>query len=402
MKENHNDRMNIVRNANMWFFFICGMGLSCWAPLVPFAKDRLGLSESDLGILLLLLGGGAMTMMPLSGLFTSKYGSRRMMVTGGLLIALTLPVLAFSSSVIIMAIALFLFGGGVGMLDVSMNTHGIIVQRYSTKPIFSMLHGLFSVGSLVGALSLSFFVKWGLSPVNASTIFSLIIVFVAIAKYRNLFSKNVEDERSDKMLVDENEGVVSQKSVWLNGSVLLIGFFCFSFFLIEGAMLDWSAVFMRDVKNIPVELGGLGYAAFSIAMAVMRLFGDKVISKLNNKAVVLGGGIIAVVGLLVVIISNIISLILIGFILIGIGIANTIPVFFSEGGKLKNMKTSVALSAITTIGYSGQLAGPALIGFIAELFSLPLAFMFLIMVVAFAITVYFFHTIKQKKSKESF
>jgi len=158
MKDNLNDKINIVKKANMWFFFICGLGLSCWAPLVPFAKDRLGLSESDLGIMLLLLGGGAMTMMPLSGILTSKYGSRKMMLTGGLMIALTLPILALSSSIIIMAIALFIFGGGVGMLDVSMNTHGIVVQRQYPKPIFSMLHGLFSVGALVGALCLSFFI----------------------------------------------------------------------------------------------------------------------------------------------------------------------------------------------------------------------------------------------------
>lgn len=389
------DQTKVAKSSTMWFFFICGLGLSCWAPLVPFAKERLHLSESDLGVLLLLLGGGAMLMMPLSGVLISKYGSRNMMLTGGLIIALSLPILALSTSIIIMGIALFLFGGGIGMLDVSMNTHGIAIQRQYPKSIFSMLHGLFSVGALVGALCLSLFIKWGLSPFFATIIFSLFIIVVSTTQFKKLFAKDVEDEKNNEYIESSDTNSHQSTNVWLNASVLLLGFFCFSFFLIEGAMLDWSAVFLVDIKNVDVELGGIGYAAFSVAMAVMRLLGDNIISKLNNKVVIMVGGAISIVGLYLIISTSLIPLIILGFILIGIGTANIIPVFFAAGGKLKNLKTSLALSAITTIGYSGQLAGPALIGFIAEIFSLTVAFSFLIFIVFLAISIYFITTLKR-------
>lgn len=135
--------MNITENikkakiANQWLFFICGLGLSSWAPLVPFAKERLELSDSNLGLLLLLLGGGGMLMMPLSGILTSKFGSRKIMLFGSIIIAFTIPILAISSSIPVMSLTLFLFGGGIGMLDVSMNTHGVIVEKHYKKPIFS-------------------------------------------------------------------------------------------------------------------------------------------------------------------------------------------------------------------------------------------------------------------------
>lgn len=385
--------MNITENikkakiANQWLFFICGLGLSSWAPLVPFAKERLELSDSNLGLLLLLLGGGAMLMMPLSGVLTSKFGSRKIMLFGSIIIAFTIPVLAISSSILVMSVTLFLFGGGVGMLDVSMNTHGVIVEKHYKRPIFSFLHGLFSVGGLVGALCLSFLIKWGLTPFYASLILSVLILFILFNQQRNLFSLDFEQDESRNTVVKEEKGKI-KTNAWLNGRVLMLGFFCFSFFLIEGAMLDWGAIFLIDVKRIPIELSGMGYASFSVAMAGMRLIGGKIITRLSSHQVIVGGGVIAIVGLSFIIYSNAISLILFGFALVGIGVANSVPVLFSTGGNIPKIKISLVLSVITTIGYSGQLAGPVLLGFIAQHSSLSVAFLFLIIMLFIVLLIY--------------
>ena len=145
-----------------------------------------------------------------------------------IIISFTIPVLAITSSILVMSITLFLFGGGVGMLDVSMNTHGVIVEKHYKEPIFSFLHGLFSIGALVGALCLSFFIKCGLTPFYASLIPSLVILFILMNQQRNLFSFESNENKS-KIVTEEKNGKVKMNA-WLSGKVLMLGFFCFSFF----------------------------------------------------------------------------------------------------------------------------------------------------------------------------
>jgi MFS family permease len=152
-----------------------------------------------------------------------------------------------------------------------------------------------------------------------------------------------------------------------------MGLMCFIVFLSEGAMLDWSAVFLTENRGVDVALAGLGYAAFSVAMAIMRLLGDNIVSRLNSKTVVVYGSLLAAAGLFLVVLTPWLLTSLLGFILLGIGAANIVPVFFSEGGRLKNVSSTVAIPAISTLGYAGQLAGPATLGFIAHQSSLPVA-----------------------------
>lgn len=173
--------------------------------------------------------------------------------------------------------------------------------------------------------------------------------------------------------VDE-EKAVSSRFQWFNSSVLLLGLMCFIVFLSEGAMLDWSAIFLRDNKNIDPELSGIGYASFSVAMAVMRLTGDSIVSKLSGKTVVIAGSILASLGIFLLTFSPWLILSLTGFIFLGMGAANIVPVFFSVGGKIPGLSPTVTIPVITTMGYAGQLAGPALLGFIAHHFSLTIAF----------------------------
>ena len=363
-----------ARLATQLVFLVCGLGMASWGPMVPYAKDRLALNDANLGLLLLLLGAGAMLMMPTSGWLVNRFGSRLIMACAALVMALALPLLLLLTSTVAMAITLFIFGSSIGAIDVAMNAHGVQVQNLYGRPIMSSLHGLFSVGGLFGSLGLGFLIKLGFNPVYAIASIAVLMVIITITQYKYLFPADVEQQVMAKFSTTEEKPTEGRKSGnWLHGSVVFLGLMCFAVFLAEGAVLDWSAVFLRDTKGIDAALAGVGYAAFSVAMATMRLLGDKLVTRLSDKTVVVGGSLLSAVGLLIVILSPWIWGGLVGFVLLGLGAANIVPVFFSAAGRLPGVAPAVSISAITTIGYTGLLAGPALVGFIAYRFSLSMA-----------------------------
>ncbi|WP_420147764.1 MFS transporter [Spirosoma sp.] len=368
-----------ARLATQLTFLVCGLGMSSWAPMVPLAKDRLALNDSDLGLLLLLLGAGAMLMMPTSGWLVGRLGSRTVIAGAAMVMALVLPLLLLLSSTVALAVTLFIFGASIGSIDVAMNAHGVQVQNLFGKPIMSSLHGLFSVGGLFGSLGLGFLIKMGLNPLYAIISIAAVMILIILTQYKDLFPLSLERQAIAKFSApDEHPSMGSQRFSWLDGRVLFLGLMCFAIFLAEGAILDWSAIFLRDSKGIETELSGMGYAAFSIAMAMMRLVGDKLVARLNSRTVVVGGSILSALGLAIAVLSPWVAGSVIGFALMGLGAANIVPVLFSQAGGLSSISPTISIPAITTIGYTGMLAGPALLGFIAQRFSLSVAFGFLV------------------------
>jgi predicted MFS family arabinose efflux permease len=372
----HTDKKTVAaRKASLAIFLVCGIGLSCWAPMVPFAKVNLGLNDASLGIVLLSLGAGAILMMPFSGLLINQYGSRKVALAAAIIIALVLPVLLLVSSAIQLAVALFIFGAAIGSIDVAMNSHAVLVQNRYGKHIMSSFHGMFSLGGLLGSIGLGFLIKLGLSPTLAAASVSAMLLIIAGSQYKHLFPHS------------EEETVESFQLAIPRGPVLVLGLMCFVFFLAEGALLDWSAVFLQFNRNFEPSMAGLGYAAFSVAMAAMRLTGDNIVNRIGSYKVVLYGALISSAGYLIAVTIAWPGAALIGFVLIGLGAANVVPVFFTAAGELPNVPTAASLSAVTTLGYTGQLAGPAMIGFIANATSLPIALGFvglLLLVVAFS------------------
>jgi len=253
-----------------------------------------------------------------------------------------------------------------------MNAHAVQVQNKYGMPIMSSFHGLFSVGGLLGSLGLGFLIKLGLAPLVAILSISGMLLFIAIWKYRDLFTFSMEKQVMEEFNSKTTDGPAKRFS-WLTGSLIFLGLMCFAVFLSEGAMLDWSALFLRENRGVDPELAGIGYAAFSIAMAVMRLIGDKIIVKLDGRIVVIGGALVASAGLFLVVFSTWLPLVLSGFVLLGIGAANIVPIFFSEAGRIKDVPASVSIPVVSVMGYTGQLAGPALLGFIAYHYSLDIA-----------------------------
>ncbi|AZD87320.1 MFS transporter [Pseudomonas chlororaphis] len=341
-------------------FFIAGFGIAAWAPLVPYAKARAGLDEGTLGLLLLCLGVGSILAMPIAGVLAGRFGCRRVMAAGSLLICLTLPLLATVSTVPLLIAGLFMFGAGLGTVDSTVNLQAVIVERASGRPMMSGFHGLFSLGGIVGAAGVSAMLGLGLSPLGATLVVVALLV-VALLK------------AAPHMLPYGSQSSGPAFAV-PHGVVLFIGCLCFVVFLAEGAVLDWSAVFLSAERQVDAAYAGLGYAAFALTMTVGRLTGDAIVHKLGARRVIVMGGSVAAAGLLLATLAPAWEAALVGYALVGVGCSNIVPVLYTAVGKQTVMPEAIAVPAITTLGYAGILAGPALIGFIAHGSSLSIAF----------------------------
>lgn len=356
------------------FAFLCsGIAMATWAPLVPFAQERIGASEAELGLLLLCLGLGSIMSMPVSGALAGRFGCRKVIVSGATVLAIVLPSLAWLNNGPLLAVALTLFGANVGALNVTMNVQAVIVENASRRSMMSGFHGLFSVGGIIGAGGTSLLLGTGLSPVQATTIIAMLIVGLIASSFGGLLPSG-----------GENHGR-GGPFAWPRGVVLVLGALCFIVFLGEGAVLDWSAIFLISAKAADPAAAGFGYTVFAIAMTFGRLTGDRGVQALGNGVIIALGAILAASGFLLTVYTNGISASMLGFGLIGLGAANMAPVFFTMAGKQKSVPASMAVAAISTIGYSGILMGPAAIGFIAQRTDIGTAFILIacaLMVVA--------------------
>lgn len=341
-------------------FLIAGFAGAVWAAVVPFAQARIGVDAGGLGALLLCMGLGSIVTMPLAGAAAARWGCRVVILVAAALTAAVLPTLAVVSHPALLGVALFALGAGIGTIDCVINIQAVIVERDFGKPLMSGFHGLFSVGGIVGAGGAAGLLSLGASPLETTLAGSAVIVATALACGRHLITA----------------GAAQSGALFAipRGIVLLIGILCFLCFLAEGSILDWSAVFLTDVRGLDPAQSGLGYAAFATTMTLGRLTGDLVVPRLGGPLVTLAGGACAAFGLALTTVVPAWEAALVGYALVGLGCSNIVPVMYSALGRQKVMPEHIAIPAVTTLGYSGILSGPALIGGIAHLSSLPVAF----------------------------
>ncbi|MEB0223215.1 MFS transporter [Pseudomonas sp. 10S4] len=353
-------------------FFIAGLGIAAWAPLVPYAKARAGMDEGTLGLLLLCLGVGSILAMPIAGMLATRFGCRRVVSAGVLLICAALPLLATVSSIPALIATLFMFGAGLGTVDSTVNLQAVIVERASGKNMMSGFHGLFSLGGIVGAAGVSALLGLGISPLGATLVVIAVLIAALLKAAPHLLPYG-----------SESSGPAFAVP---HGIVLFIGMMCFIVFLTEGAVLDWSAVFLTSERAIDTAYAGLGYAAFALTMTAGRLTGDAIVRRLGATKVIVFGGLTAAVGLSLATFAPTWEAALAGYALVGAGCSNIVPVLYTAVGKQTVMPQSIAVPAITTLGYAGILAGPAVIGFVAHGSSLSFAFgLMAVLLVAVAI-----------------
>lgn len=354
--------------ANLWtqhatraVFFIGGFGAASWAPLVPLLRQRLAIGEDILGLLLLCIGIGSLLTMPLSGAAAVRLGCRKVLTFASLAFALLLFLLSQVSDIRLVIPVMLLFGAIMGCIDVVANVQAVIVEKAAGKRLMSGMHGLWSVGGFAGA---GLFGVWvgglGLTP-TVSTLIAAGIMVAAILFFAR-FLLPYGGDAGGKMLAIPK------------GIVAFVGIIACIAFLVEGAIMDWSGVFLTTVRGFDMSLAGTGFTVFSAAMLTMRLVGDRLVQKMGQKVVILGGSVLAFAGFLAVIFASQAWLLYAGFFAIGVGSANIVPVFFSLLGKQQDMPIGLAVPAVSTLGYLGILMGPAAIGALAHATSLYAAF----------------------------
>ena len=349
------------RLSTRLLFLIVGIANATWAPLVPLVKDRAGLDAAGLGLLLLTFGIGSILAMPSAGVAAARLGFRPVLLAGTLALGLALPVLAAASGLVTLTLGLLLFGAGMGAVDCVMNLQAVAVERRSGHPMMSGFHGLYSLGCILGALSAS-----GLLAAGLGAGWSVLLLTAGIAA---LFAAAWPG-----ILPPDRGGTRGGPAFALpRGPVLVLGLAC------VGALLTWrsplalSAVVRIHVRRPGPAWAALGYAAFSVTMTAGRLAGDRVVARLGRRPVVVFGGLLAAAGLALSVLVPAWEAALAGYALVGAGCANIVPVLFTAAGRQRAMAARVAVPAVTTLGYAGVLAGPALIGFAAQALGLPAA-----------------------------
>ncbi|WP_315452433.1 MFS transporter [uncultured Selenomonas sp.] len=347
-------------HATRAFFFIGGFGSASWAPLVPVLRERLAIGDDVLGLLLLCIGIGSLATMPLSGALSARLGCRRVLAAAGLLYAGVLLSVCQVNDFWIAVPLILVFGALMGCIDVVINVAAVIVEKEIGRRIMSGMHAFWSLGGFVGA---GLYGVWvgilGLTAFQSTAIASALILVLTAFFGRHL--------------IPYGGGGGSLIAI-PRGIVVFVGITAFIAFLSEGAVMDWSGVYLTVVRGMDLSLAGVGFSVFSAAMLLMRFLGDRVVRCIGQCSVAVGGALLTFVGILLVMFAPVDALLYLGFFAIGIGSANIVPVFFSLMGRQNVMPIGTAVSAVSTMGYLGILAGPAAIGFVSSATNLMTAF----------------------------
>ena len=369
-------------HATRAFFFIGGFGTATWAPLVPLLRERLMVGDDVLGMLLLCIGVGSLLTMPLSGALAMRLGCRRVVMTAAVLFATILLLVSCVDALSLAVPIVLIFGAVMGCIDVVVNIVAVLVEKGIGRRIMSGMHAFWSLGGFVGAGLYGVWVGLlGLTPFQSTAIAAGLILLLTAVYGRHLIPYG---------------GGGGALLALPRGIIVFVGMTAFIAFLSEGAVMDWGGVYLTTVRGMDLALAGTGYSVFSAAMLMMRFLGDRVVQRIGALPVAVGGALLAFGGILLVMFAPADVLLYVGFFAIGIGSANIVPVFFSLMGRQNVMPVSAAVSAVSTMGYLGILAGPAAIGFVSSLTTLQTAFAMLaaLSILQAAIGFYVFKRIK--------
>jgi predicted MFS family arabinose efflux permease len=342
-------------------FFANGAGFASWVPHIPMVQAKLGLTAGVLGGALLAMAAGALAGIRFSGWATARAGSPTVVRASALLFFVALPLPLLAPRLAILVVALFLFGAGNGALDVSMNAQAVALEARWPRPIMSSFHGMWSLGGLVGATAAAVALAAGVPPLPHLLVATALLAAVTAAAATALLPPDA-DVRSG-----------APRFARPTRAMLGLGLVAFLALLSEGAMGDWSAVYLRHSLGTTGATAALGFAAFSLTMAAGRFLGDGLVARFGDERVVRRSTASAALGLgAALVVAHPIAAIL-GFATVGFGIANLIPIAFRTAGTLPGVAASQGIAAVGTFGYVGFLAGPPLIGLAADLVTLPAA-----------------------------
>jgi predicted MFS family arabinose efflux permease len=350
--------IRFARAATYAIFFGDGLGFGVWAGHIPIFKQKFHLDDAQLSVALFAVALGAIVAMPIVGQRLRRLGSRALTGFWASLYAIAIACLAHAPSYPLFVLGTALLGACKGSLDVSINAQAVGVESAYGRPIMSSFQAAWSVGGLAGAALAGAALRSGFGAeenLAAAGVFILAIAFLSV-----------------RYLIRERAAGQPSSLAWPDKALLSVAAFTFLALFSEGTMADWSGVYLQTVIGVPVSTAALGYAAYSLAMAGGRFLGDRLLSTLGPIPLLRFSGLSAAAGLALALLIRRPEVVIAGFILVGFGLSNLVPILFGSAGRHK-AGVGPGIAAVTTIGYFGFLVGPPLIGTLASLFSLPAA-----------------------------
>jgi len=341
-------------------FLLNGAGIGLWAAHVPVVQARLGIDTGTLSMVLLTIAAGALLAMPLMGGFTARWGTRRMTLVSGFAFVVMLGILMGLDDLTLLFIAAFLFGVGNGALDVAMNANASEVETARGIPTMSSFHGFFSLGGLFGAALGGVVIGQGWGDGQGALAVAIVSALALLAVAPRV------------MCFAPSHGGASHFAL-PRGAALSLGLLALLCFAVEGALVDWSALLMRERTGAEPATAALAYSAFSIAMAACRFAGDRMILRFGAMRIMVLGGLAMFAGLATAVLSTSFLLSACGFALIGIGAANVVPLLFGAASRIPGMSAGAGVAAVATLGYGGLLMAPPVLGYIAAQSSVMVA-----------------------------
>ncbi len=353
-------------------FLINGVVLASWVSRIPAVTSKHGLSKGEVGTLLMAIAVGAIISFAIAGIGINRRGSAATTIVFGSLFALMLPLIGLAPSVWLLVPVFVLFGAGNGGMDVAMNAQGVEVEQTLGRSIINSLHGFFSLGGVVGA-AIGALAAWiGVSP----AIHLPLIGIIALTGLWLLRGQMIPDAHAGDHAHDEPVFALPPRAMWTLGVIA----FCSA--VAEGSMADWSALYLDDHLGTGGGVAALGFAAFSFAMLIGRFSGDGLVDRFGPVAMVRIGATISSVGLAVGLAINRPVVMILAFALVGLGVSVLFPLVFKSAGSFPGVSRGRAVAGVATIGYTGFLIGPPVLGWIAEPTSLRVSLMIVVVLAA--------------------
>ena len=339
-------------------FFLLGLCFATWASRIPSVQQRMGVSDSQLGLVLFAIPAGQLLSLPLAGWLVAKQGSRKVVLAGVLLYAGALVGLGWAANLYQLVPLLMVFGIGGNLTNISVNTQAVNVERLYSKPIMASFHGLWSLAGFAGAATGTVMLGMRVPPGLHFALIALLIV-VGLAA-------------SAGHVVRHDSGVDPDQPAFVRPDRALLGLGAIAFcaLICEGAMFDWSGVYFKKVLQVDKNWVGAGYTAFMSTMALGRFGADALAARFGPKRVIQGSGLLTAAGLALAVAFPILPAALLGFLLVGFGTSSVVPLVYSAAGRSQTMSAGMALAAVSTLGFVGFLLGPPVIGLIAGATSL--------------------------------
>lgn len=359
-------------------FWLPGFYGASWAPFIPFIKNNLELGEQELGLLLMCMATGAVMMLPFANRIISSLGCRNVIRINASAACCCLIPVTFADSVYVLAAILIFMGANMQVTVIAANVNAAAIEKILKRNLMSGLHGIYSLANAAGVSAVTFMISSGFSFSDTNPLITAACCSVSVLLYcsmyacRHMLNNLPEEDESPETKAHKN----SFKD-FFHPTLFFMGLICLIMFTVEGAVLDWTGVFLHEVRGVSLQYTGYGFAAFAVAMTVCRLTGDRAVAGFGRRNIMITGALLVCSGLILIVTVPDFIVAVAGCAIIGVGASNLVPQSISYAATVKDMPMQRSVFIVNGIGFLGSLSGPALIGLIAEHLGLEISFMLL-------------------------